>query len=112
MRVTSAAKPHNPGCGTSRNVLALIRNAGVELQVIEYLKTPPDRATLESVLGRMPRAATGKGTPFAELGLADETLSDAQLLDAMMAHLILINRPMVVTPWGVKPPLSPKRSDS
>jgi arsenate reductase (glutaredoxin) len=97
---------HNPACGTSRNVLALIRNAGVEPRVIEYLKTPPDRATLESLLERMhmrPRALLReKGTPFAELALGNETLSDAQLLDAMMAHPILINRPIVVTPWGVK----------
>jgi arsenate reductase len=97
---------HNPACATSRNVLALIRNAGVEPHVIEYLKTPPDRATLISLLERMhmkPRALLReKGTPYAELGLGDETLSDAQLLDAMMAHPILINRPIVVTPWGVK----------
>ena len=97
---------HNPACGTSRNVLALIRNAGVEPHVIEYLKTPPDRATLEFLLGRMqmrPRALLReKGTLFAELGLANEALSDAQLLDAMTAHPILINRPIVVTPWGVK----------
>ena len=97
---------HNPACGTSRNTLALIRNAGVEPQVIEYLKTPPDRATLESLLGRMnlrPRQLLReKGTPYAELGLADERLSDGELLDAMLAHPILINRPIVVTPWGVK----------
>jgi arsenate reductase len=97
---------HNPACGTSRNVLALIRNAGVEPKVIEYLKTPPDHATLESLLERMhvrPRALLrAKGTPFAELGLGNEALSDTQLLDAMMAHPILINRPIVVTPWGVK----------
>jgi arsenate reductase len=97
---------HNPACGTSRNVLALIRNSGVEPRVIEYLKTPPDRATLELLLERMhmrPRALLReKGTPFAELGLGNETLSDAQQLDAMMAHPILINRPIVVTPWGVK----------
>ncbi|HEX3396266.1 MAG TPA: arsenate reductase (glutaredoxin) [Steroidobacteraceae bacterium] len=97
---------HNPACATSRNVLALIRNAGVEPHVIEYLKTPPDRATLKSLLERMqmkPRALLReKGTPYAELGLGDETLSDAQLLDAMIAHPILINRPIVVTPWGVK----------
>jgi arsenate reductase (glutaredoxin) len=97
---------HNPACGTSRKVLALIRNAGVEPRVIEYLKTPPDRATLESLLERMhmrPRALLReKGTPFAELGLGNETLSDAQQLDAMMEHPILINRPIVVTPWGVK----------
>lgn len=97
---------HNPACGTSRNVLALIRNAGVEPHVIEYLKTPPDRATLESLLERMnmkPRdLLREKGTPYAELKLADEALSDVQLLDAMMAHPILINRPVVVTPWSVK----------
>jgi arsenate reductase len=97
---------HNPACGTSRNVLALIRNAGVEPHVIEYLKMPPDRATLESLLARMamkPRELLReKGTPYGELGLADEQLSDAQLLDAMMSHPILINRPIVVTPWGVK----------
>jgi arsenate reductase len=97
---------HNPACGTSRNVLGLIRNAGIEPQVIEYLKTPPDRATLESLLERMhlkPRALLReKGTPYAELGLGDESLSDAQLLDAMLAHPILMNRPIVVTPWGVK----------
>ena len=84
---------HNPSCGTSRNVLALIRNAGVEPQVIEYLRDPPDRATLESLLERMkmsPRALLReKGTPFAQLGLANEDLSDAQLLDAMMAHPVL-----------------------
>lgn len=97
---------HNPACGTSRNVLALIRNAGVEPHVIEYLKTPPERATLESLLARMgmkPRELLReRGTPYGELGLADERLSDAQLLDAMMSHPILINRPIVVTPWGVK----------
>ena len=97
---------HNPACGTSRNVLALIRNAGVEPQVIEYLKTPPDRATLETLLDRMhmtPRALLReKGTPYAELGLFNENLSPAQLLDAMMAHPILINRPIVMTPWGAK----------
>jgi arsenate reductase (glutaredoxin) len=104
--MTTVTIYHNPACGTSRNTLALIRNAGVEPQVIEYLKTPPDRATLESLLARMnltPRQLLReKGTPYAELGLADERLSDAELLDAMMAHPILINRPIVVTPWGVK----------
>jgi arsenate reductase (glutaredoxin) len=97
---------HNPMCGTSRNVLALIRNAGVEPQVIEYLKDPPDRATLESLLVRMhmpPRALLReKGTPYTKLGLTNAALSDAKLLDAMMAHPILINRPIVATPWGVK----------
>jgi arsenate reductase (glutaredoxin) len=97
---------HNPACGTSRNTLALIRNAGIEPEVIEYLKTPPDRATLESLITRMnlrPRQLLReKGTSYAELGLADESLCDAALLDAMLAHPILINRPIVVTPWGVK----------
>lgn len=104
--MTAVTIYHNPACGTSRNTLALIRSAGVEPQVIEYLKTPPDRATLESLLGRMnlrPRQLLReKGTPYAELGLADQRLSDAELLDAMLAHPILINRPIVVTPWGVK----------
>ncbi|HEY2418202.1 MAG TPA: arsenate reductase (glutaredoxin) [Steroidobacteraceae bacterium] len=97
---------HNPACGTSRNVLALIRNAGIEPRVIEYLKTPPDRVTLEFLLSRMnmkPRELLReKGTPFVDLGLGDEGLSDALLIDAMMAHPILINRPIVLTPWGVK----------
>ncbi|MEP6547052.1 MAG: arsenate reductase (glutaredoxin) [Gammaproteobacteria bacterium] len=97
---------HNPACGTSRNVLALIRNAGIEPRVIEYLKAPPDRTTLESLLSRMHMKPRGllreKGTPYCELGLADETLTDGQLLDAMMAHPVLINRPIVETPWGVK----------
>jgi arsenate reductase (glutaredoxin) len=97
---------HNPACGTSRNVLALIRNSGIEPHVIEYLKTPPDRATLESLLQQMhmtPRALLReKGTPYSELGLADVRINDAQVLDAMLAHPILINRPIVVTPWGAK----------
>lgn len=97
---------HNPACGTSRNVLALIRNAGVEPTVIEYLKTPPDRATLVELLRRMgmrPRELLReKGTPYAELGLADDHWTDDQLVDQMLAHPILINRPIVVTPWGVK----------
>ena len=97
---------HNPACGTSRNTLALIRNAGVEPTVIEYLKTPPDRATLESLIARMgiaPRALLReKGTPYADLDLGADHWTDAQLIDAMLAHPILINRPIVVTPWGVK----------
>lgn len=97
---------HNPACGTSRNTLALIRNAGVQPRVIEYLKTPPDRATLVSLLQKMgmtPRELLReKGTPYAELGLASKDLTDDQLLDAMMAHPILINRPIVITPWGTK----------
>jgi arsenate reductase (glutaredoxin) len=97
---------HNPTCGTSRNTLALIRNAGIEPVVIEYLKTPPDRTTLESLLERMqmrPRELLReKGTPYAELGLAAEHWTDDQLIDQMLAHPILINRPIVVTPRGVK----------
>jgi arsenate reductase len=97
---------HNPACGTSRNTLALIRNANVEPTVIEYLKTPPDRATLQGLLQRMgmkPRALLRqKGTPYAELGLAEAHWSDDQLIDQMLAHPILINRPIVVTPWGAK----------
>lgn len=97
---------HNPKCGTSRNVLALIRNAGVEPTVIEYLKTPPDRATLIDLLRRMgmrPRQLLReKGTPYAELGLAADHWTDDQLLDQMLADPRLINRPIVVTRWGVK----------
>ncbi|WP_447952540.1 arsenate reductase (glutaredoxin) [Sphingopyxis chilensis] len=97
---------HNPECGTSRNTLALIRNAGIEPHVVEYLKTPPSRALLEQLIGRAgiaPRALLReKGTPFADLGLGDESLDDDALIDAMMAHPILINRPLVVSPLGVK----------
>ena len=97
---------HNPVCGTSRNVLELIRNSGVEPHVIEYLKTPPSRALLKEMIGRAsmtPRALLReKGTPYAELGLGDAALSDDALLDAIMAHPILINRPLVVSPLGVK----------
>ncbi|MCW2366336.1 arsenate reductase [Sphingobium sp. B7D2B] len=97
---------HNPGCGTSRNTLALIRNSGVEPHVVEYLKCLPTRALLAEMIARAgltPRALLReKGTPFAELGLDDERLSDDALLDAMMAHPILINRPLVVTPLGVR----------
>ena len=97
---------HNPDCGTSRNTLALIRNSGAEPEVIEYLKTPPSRATLIELMqraGLSPRALLReKGTPYAELGLDDPGLTDARLIDAMMAHPILINRPLVVTPLGVK----------
>jgi len=97
---------HNPACGTSRNTLALIRNAGVEPTVIEYLKTPPDRATIKDLLQRMgvrPRALLReKGTPYAELGLGASHWTEDELLDQMLAHPILINRPIVVTPWGVK----------
>lgn len=97
---------HNPACGTSRNVLALIRNAGIEPTIIEYLRHPPDRATLADLLQRMrisPRALLReKGTPYAELGPAASHWTDDQLIDQMLAHPILINRPIVITPWGVK----------
>ncbi|EQB05606.1 MULTISPECIES: arsenate reductase (glutaredoxin) [Sphingomonadaceae] len=97
---------HNPECGTSRNALAMIRNAGIEPHVIEYLKTPPSRSQLESLIARAGIGARAllreKGTPFADLGLGDEGLSDTALIDAMMAHPILINRPLVVSPLGVK----------
>ena len=97
---------HNPACGTSRNTLALIRNAGIEPTIIEYLKTPPDRATLESLIGRMgivPRdLLRQKGTPYEELGLGDARWSGQQLIEQMLAQPILINRPIVITPWGVK----------
>ena len=97
---------HNPACGTSRNTLALIRNAGVEPQVIAYLKTPPSRAVLRELIGRMGIPVRAllreKGTPFHELGLGDPAFSDDALLDAMLAHPILINRPIVVSPRGVR----------
>jgi arsenate reductase len=97
---------HNPDCGTSRNTLAMIRNAGIEPHVIEYLKTPPSRTMLKQLIARMGISARSllreKGTPFAELGLGDPNLTDEQLLDAMLAHPILINRPIVVTPRGVR----------
>ncbi|MDR6951279.1 arsenate reductase [Ancylobacter sp. 3268] len=97
---------HNPACGTSRNALAMIRNAGVEPHVVEYLKTPPTRELLAQLIARMgvPVRAVlrEKGTPYAELGLDDPQLTDAQLLDAMLAHPLLINRPIVVSPLGVK----------
>jgi arsenate reductase len=97
---------HNPDCGTSRNTLAMIRNAGIEPHVIEYLKTPPARALLEQLIERAgitPRdLLREKGTPYAELGLGNPALSDSELIDAMMAHPVLINRPLVVSPLGVK----------
>ena len=97
---------HNPKCGTSRNVLALIRNTGIEPHVIEYLKTPPTREMIMQLAGRMGTTVRSllreKGTPYAELGLADPALSDDQLGGAMLKHPILINRPIVVSPKGVR----------
>ena len=97
---------HNPACGTSRNALAMIRNAGIEPHVVEYLKTPPSRALVARMLARaglsVRAALREKGTPFAELGLGDPALTDAQLLDAIEAHPILLDRPLVVSPKGVR----------
>ncbi len=97
---------HNPACGTSRSVLALIRERGEEPVIIEYLKTPPSREELSSLVKRMSIPVRDivrrKGTPFDELGLDRPNVTDDELLDAMVAHPILINRPIVVTPLGVK----------
>lgn len=97
---------HNPDCGTSRNTLAMIRNAGVEPHVIEYLKTPPSCRMVRELVDRaglsLRQALREKGTPYAELGLDDLSLSDEALLDAIEAHPILLNRPFVVTPKGVR----------
>jgi arsenate reductase len=97
---------HNPACGTSRNVLAMIRNSGVEPHVVEYLKTPPSRPLLVQLIARAglrPRdLLRAKEARYAELGLADTTLGDDALIDAMTAHPILMNRPLVVTPLGVR----------
>ena len=97
---------HNPECGTSRNTLAMIRHAGIEPHVIEYLKTPPSRVLLQQLIARMRisvrEAIREKAAPYAELGLANPALTDDQLLDAMMTHPILINRPIVVTPNSVR----------
>ena len=97
---------HNPACGTSRNTLAMIRATGTEPIVVEYLNTPPDRAKLIQLIadaGISPRELLReKGTPFQELGLGDMAMSDDALIDAMMAHPILINRPLVETPLGVR----------
>jgi len=97
---------HNPDCGTSRNTLGMIRNSGIEPHVVEYLKTPPARPLLQQLVARMGITVRAllreKGTPFHELGLSDQSLTDDRLLDAMMAHPILINRPIVVTPIGVR----------
>ena len=97
---------HNPQCGTSRNTLGLIRNAGIEPHIVEYLKSPPTRLLLRQLIERMGvgvrEVMRKKGTPFHELGLDDPALSDERLLDAMMEHPILIERPIVVTPLGVR----------
>ena len=97
---------HNPACGTSRNTLALIRNSGIEPHVIDYQKCPPTRAMLVQLIERAGLTPSGllreKGTPYAELGLANPELDDEALIDAMMSHPILINRPLVVTPKGVR----------
>ena len=96
---------HNPACGTSRNTLGLIRNAGIEPHVVEYLKTPPNRAMVRQLAERARLTVRDllreKGTPYAELGLDDRALTDDQLLDAIAEHPILFNRPLVVTPKGV-----------
>lgn len=95
---------HNPACGTSRNVLALIRHAGIEPRVVEYLKTPPTRDELRALLAEMGVGVRAvlreKGTPYAELGLGDPALTDEQLLDAIGRHPLLLNRPIVRTPLG------------
>jgi arsenate reductase len=95
---------HNPACGTSRNTLAMIRNAGVEPRVVEYLKTPPSRLEVQAMVFAagltLRQALREKGTPFAELGLGEPGVTDAQMLDALEQHPILLNRPFVVTPLG------------
>lgn len=97
---------HNPNCGTSRNTLGLIRNAGIEPTVIEYLTTPPSRETLVDLLERagltVRQALREKGTPYAELGLDNMALTEKQLLDAIQEHPVLMNRPFVVTPLGAR----------
>ncbi|MEO8060275.1 MAG: arsenate reductase (glutaredoxin) [Burkholderiales bacterium] len=97
---------HNPGCGTSRNTLALIRNSGVEPVIVEYLVTPPGRAKLVELIAALNRPVREllrtKGTPFDELKLADPGLGDDELIDAMVTHPILMNRPIVVTPLGAR----------
>ncbi|MBA2673878.1 arsenate reductase (glutaredoxin) [Ramlibacter sp.] len=106
MNPTPVTIYHNPNCGTSRNVLALVREAGIAPTVIEYLKSPPDRATLQALIARMGvpvrEVMRAKEQLYTELGLDDPLTTDAQLLDAMMAHPILINRPIVVTPEATR----------
>ena len=106
MSDTSITIYHNPACGTSRNTLALIRNSGVEPAIIHYLETPPNRETLVALIAAMEmpvRDLLRKNVPpFEELGLTEERFSDDELIDAMLAHPILINRPIVVTPLGTK----------
>jgi arsenate reductase len=97
---------HNPDCGTSRNTLAMIRQSGVEPEVIEYLKNPPSRERLAELIAAMDISTRTllrkKGTPYVELGLGQDKWSETELIDLMLAHPILINRPIVVTPKGVK----------
>jgi len=97
---------HNPECGTSRNTLAMIRNAGIEPTVIEYLREPPSRETLVKMITdaglTVRQAIREKGTPYDELGLSNTALTDGELLDFMLAHPVLINRPFVVTPLGTR----------
>lgn len=97
---------HNPNCGTSRNTLGLIRNTGIEPTVIEYLNNPPDRASLVDLIAKAGLTVRGaireKGTPYLELGLDNPAITDEQLIEAMLSHPILINRPFVVTPLGVR----------
>jgi arsenate reductase len=106
MNMASITIYHNPACGTSRNTLALIRNSGAEPEVIEYLKTPPTKAKLQELLAAMGISARAllreKGTPYAELDLANAKWSDDALLDFMVQHPILMNRPVVVTPLGTR----------
>jgi arsenate reductase len=105
-QVTEVTIYHNPECGTSRNTLAMIRNAGIEPTVVEYLRNPPSRSQLASMIAAagltVRQAMREKGAPFQELGLGNPALGDEQLLDAMMAHPILINRPFVITPLGTR----------
>jgi arsenate reductase (glutaredoxin) len=97
---------HNPACGTSRNTLALIRNAGVEPHIVDYLKVPPSRELLCRLVRRsgvpLKSILRKTGTPFTELGLGRDAITDDEILEAIAAHPVLLNRPVVVTPWGVK----------